>query len=301
MSKNPLSSRKDRIAFLSTHFFVRRAGVTLIELLVVLVIIAIFLGLLLPAVYFARERARRPMCLSNLHQVAVAMDQFVELHKKVPDPAPTGEVGGWVLAILPLLEETQLADHLLASPSLAGSLSPLARRRPAVLTCPSAYEGTARFRRSRRAITCSMRIENIVIETARGNSVGFCGTRRRACANRGFPALNSSSPHRCLTIAPISTASTRPARTATRGRTFTGLPRRRGCRGPRPLVLHSRVHMHYNGLRGARALWCPRISEEATREQATAARLDARRRIRFAGPGNSQWCIGSDASGRRIG
>jgi hypothetical protein len=39
------------------------------------------------------------------------------------------------------MEETQLADHLLASPSLAGRLSPLARRRPAVLTCPAAYEG----------------------------------------------------------------------------------------------------------------------------------------------------------------
>ena len=54
----------------------RRQGFTLIELLVVMVIIALLVGLLLPALGRAREEARKTQCRSNLRQIGLAVNIY---------------------------------------------------------------------------------------------------------------------------------------------------------------------------------------------------------------------------------
>src|SRR5437660_9193936 len=56
----------------------RQSAFTLIELLVVIAIIAIFAAILFPVFARAREQARKSVCSSNLRQVSMGLQMYME-------------------------------------------------------------------------------------------------------------------------------------------------------------------------------------------------------------------------------
>jgi prepilin-type N-terminal cleavage/methylation domain-containing protein/prepilin-type processing-associated H-X9-DG protein len=69
-------------------------GFTLIELLVVISIIALLIGLLLPALGAARSVARTSACLSNVRQMSIAANTFAAEHKQHTQISSTDTIWG---------------------------------------------------------------------------------------------------------------------------------------------------------------------------------------------------------------
>jgi prepilin-type N-terminal cleavage/methylation domain-containing protein len=92
----------------------RSDAFTLIELLVAIAIIAILIALLLPAVQYAREAARRTQCKNNLKQIGLALHNYhsalgvfppAYIAADLTDPENTAPGWGWTSMLLPYLDQ----------------------------------------------------------------------------------------------------------------------------------------------------------------------------------------------------
>jgi len=92
-----------------------KRGFTLIELLVVIAIIAILAAILFPVFARAREKARQSSCQSNLKQLALAWQMYVQDYDEVAPFCQINDYGGigeshWPYWLAPYVKNTQIFD-----------------------------------------------------------------------------------------------------------------------------------------------------------------------------------------------
>ena len=128
---------------------VSRRAFTLVELLVVIAIIGTLVGLLLPAVQAAREAARRTQCTNNLKQTGLALQNYHEARRQLPEGwlcnpdrsdahhAEEGVGWGWASRILPYVEETALSNRIVITGSISAASATVRETVVQAFLCPS--------------------------------------------------------------------------------------------------------------------------------------------------------------------
>ncbi|MBY0461527.1 MAG: DUF1559 domain-containing protein [Gemmataceae bacterium] len=124
-----------------------RRAFTLMELIVVLVIVAVLIGLLLPAVRRVNHAATVMRCQNNLKQVGLALHNHHDTFGHFPPGAvphpelPADERLSWQFTLLPFLEEQKAHDYFDPDSAWDDPRNAAAARHfyPQTLSCPASF------------------------------------------------------------------------------------------------------------------------------------------------------------------
>ena len=108
---------------------------TIVELLVTIAIIALLVGILIPALQVVRESVRRTSCANNLRQIALGMATYDDAKKQLPgwrnvldtytkvriSTDPKAACVSWTVPILPHIENKAIHDWYTAYTTAAAS------------------------------------------------------------------------------------------------------------------------------------------------------------------------------------
>ena len=123
-----------------------RSGVTLVELLATLGIVVLLTAIILPAVFAARQAARRSLCVNNLKNSAAALHQHHALRGAFPAAQPSNiNVDGNIRSrhisplvfALPHLDQSQVYDRLNLTGDVADFDNPAIATAVAAFRCPA--------------------------------------------------------------------------------------------------------------------------------------------------------------------
>lgn len=147
----------------------RARGFTIVELLVVISVLAVLMGLLLPAVQQTRETARRMQCQNNLKQIGLALHGYHDVYRVLPPASiwtgmgepfggglmPLGTFdrvamgispgsepdrlhSSWVISLLPYLDQTTLQNSFDLNQPVDAVANHMARNNVlSVMKCPT--------------------------------------------------------------------------------------------------------------------------------------------------------------------
>ena len=120
----------------------KHGGFTLVELLVVIGIIAVLVGILLPALNKARRQAQITQCLSNERQLALTLNQYMRDNKgkmfPYYDPGTTAIY--WFEIVLPYLNRAASKLDVLSNSTTTRAEVGKLQLRETVYFCPTATE-----------------------------------------------------------------------------------------------------------------------------------------------------------------
>lgn len=115
----------------------RQRGFTLVELLVVIAIIGVLVALLLPAIQAAREAARRTQCQNHLKNIGIAIQNYHDTYKRLPNSRRKYDYITWAAEIWPFLEEGNISTIWNRKQTYYGQTEAARTAQVPIYFCPS--------------------------------------------------------------------------------------------------------------------------------------------------------------------